>query len=564
MIKYVSFLLMFTISFVVFSQKNKKPNIIVLFADDISAREFPIYGSDTWSPPTGGDSQDMKYRAKTPVMDKLANEGLYIKTAWAAVVCSPSRAMMMTGRYAHKHKWWSNDNIGKYTNDKGKMETFPLFKSSPNTIGHIAKQGGYSTFWVGKTQMRNIELDQYGFDEGVFTAGESRLAMENPYSEFTVKTEKVNGQKKTINLDNGLVADTYDQSSWYWKPHVMLMNHPTAKKKYEWWPNTEKAKKEYGLNTYGPDVELEFALDFMTRKVKANEPFFLYHTSHLGHDAMDFLHPSEKNKWPGTPVISYENGQYKRTTPNVTGSKGKYDTHGTVTEPGIYNHINYIDYQVSLYLQKMKDLKIDNNTIFIICADNGTSGYGKNSDEVQKGVHVPFIIYAPGFNLTKKGEQDVLVNIADVLPTIAEIAGVKIPSDYEINGESLWPFLTTNKKTHREWVYGYKGPSQIIRGTKVLKDGRGTWYDVRKTPTDLISFSVIKDWSKAPKELVEERDKLNKIVPQFDLFKQSPNGPLSEQNQKEFLAAEKIKSDKKKGSQQKSKAGKKVKEKSEG
>lgn len=539
MIKNIAFLVLVALSITAFSQNGKKPNIILFFADDISAREFPIYGSDTWSPPTGGDSQDQKFRAKTPVMDKIADEGVYIKTAWAAVVCSPSRAMMMTGRYAHLHKWWSNKEIGKYTNAEGKMDTYPLFKSSPNTIGHIAKQGGYSTFWTGKTQMRNIDLDKYGFDEGVFTAGESRLAMDNPHSDFSVKTEKVNGQKKTINLNTGKEVDTYDQSSWYWKPHVMLMNHPTSNKKYEWWPNTEKSKKEYGLATYGPDVELEFALDFMTRKVKTKEPFFVYHTSHLGHDAMDFLHPSEKNKWPGTPVISYENGQYKRTTPKVTGSKGEFNTHGTVTEPGIHNHINYIDYQISLYLKKMKELKIENNTIFIICADNGTSGYGKNSDIVQKGVHVPFIVYAPGFNFSKKGEQDILVNIADVLPTIAEIAGVKIPNDYEINGESFWPYLTTNKKSHRDWIYAYKGKNQLIRGSKVLKDGNGTWYDVRKTPSDLISFPVIKDWSKAPKELIDERNQLNKILPKYDLFKVSPNGPLSEKNQKQLLEMDK-------------------------
>ena len=79
------------------------------------------------------------------------------------------------------------------------------------------------------------------------------------------------------------------------------------------------------------------------------------------------------------------------------------------------------------------------------------------------------------FNFSKKGEQDILVNIADVLPTIAEIAGVKIPNDYEINGESFWPYLTTNKKSHRDWIYAYKGKNQLIRGSKVLKDGNGTW-----------------------------------------------------------------------------------------
>ncbi|MDO6425219.1 sulfatase-like hydrolase/transferase, partial [Saccharophagus degradans] len=79
------------------AQNKQKPNVIVVLADDISAREMPLYKSDTWSPPTGGNTQDLNYRAYTPVLDKIANAGLYVKTAWAAVVCSPSRAMMMTG-----------------------------------------------------------------------------------------------------------------------------------------------------------------------------------------------------------------------------------------------------------------------------------------------------------------------------------------------------------------------------------------------------------------------------------------------------------------------------------
>jgi len=103
----------------------------------------------------------------------------------------------------------------------------------------------------------------------------------------------------------------------------------------------------------------------------------------------------------------------------VTGDKGVYDTHGTVTESGIHTHINYIDYQVWLYLEKLKKMGIANNTVIIVTADNGTGGYGKNSGDRQKGCHVPMIIYAPG--MTKHGEQDVLVSLADVLPTMLTV-----------------------------------------------------------------------------------------------------------------------------------------------
>lgn len=526
------------------AQKKMKPNIILVLADDISARELPIYKSDTWSPPKGGNTQDKKYRGKTPVLNRLAQEGLYVKTAWAAVVCSPSRAMMMTGRYAHLHKWWGNKTIGKYSSPEGKLESYPLYASSEYTIGHIAKAGGYATFWSGKTQMRNKRLELFGFDEGVFTPGESSLAMENPYTDFKVQTKKVNGKKIQLNNNTGKEVSTYDQSSWYWQPHVMLMNHPTASKQFEWWPNNKKSKKEFGLQTYGPDVELDFILDFMERKTAEKKPFFVYHTSHLGHDAFDFLNPNQKNKWPGTPKVTYKNGKYKRTNPWITGEKGEFDTHGTVTESGIHNHINYLDYQMSLYLKKLKELKIEENTIVIFCADNGTSGYGKNSPDLQKGTHVPFIVYAPGLYLTKKGEQDVLFNIADVLPTVAEIGGVTIPKGYEINGESFWSFLTTDKKEHRDWIYGYKDNMQIIRGTNLMKDGRNKWYDVSKTPDDLISYREIKNWNNESKKFKTDKKTLEAILPNFDLFDVAQNGPLTEKDKKKLVKIEALRKEK--------------------
>jgi len=538
-------ILLFFIFNTALNAQNKKPNIILIFADDISAREFPVYNSDTWTPPKGIDegvnSQDLKYRAKTPILNKLAKEGCFVKTAWASVICSPSRAMMMTGRYAHRHKWWGNRTAGRFTNEKGYMVAYPLYESSPNTIGTIAKKAGYATCWAGKTQMKTTNLDRFGFDEGVFTAGVTRLAGDNPYTNFRIGIRKEDGKKITYNVDTGKDFKSYAQSSWYWKPHVMLMNHPTSKEPYEWWPNTKESKKKYGLNTYGPDVELDLIFDFMDRKKKKNEPFFIYHTTHLGHDAVDFLHPKEKNKWPGTPVIKWENGDYKRLEPNITGKKGRYNTRNTVTPPGIHNHVNYLDYQVSLYLKKMKELKIEDNTVLIFCADNGTSGYGKGSPVSQKGTHVPFIVYAPGLGLTKKGEQDVLFNIADVLPTIAEIGGVDIPKNYEINGESFWSFLTTDKKDHREWIYAYSDEKQIIRSKNLMKGGKGKWYDVRKTPSNLISFPEVDNWGEADVTLKKDKKLLKEILPRFNLFYTERDGPLSKKHKLQLLKKRKTK-----------------------
>lgn len=502
---------------------ENKPNIVILFADDISAREFPVYGSSVWSKPDGGDTQDLRFRAETPVMEMIAKDGCMVKTCWAATVSSPSRAMMMTGRYAHLHKWWHNKDIGTYTNEKGKKEKWPLYESSPMLIGHIAQKGGYATMWAGKTQMPNCtDIEKYGFDEGCYTPGE--LSMDNPHTDFTM--EKAKGKSMYKIVDNGRIVDTYMQTSYYWQPSVVLVNNPESKKEVTFWPFKDKDKKEYGVNTYGPDVEQKFIFDFMKRMVKDGKPFMIYHTSHLGHDAYNFINPDSKNHWPATPKVEWKNGRYVRTAPQITGDNGEYNLNNSLSDEGIHNHIKYLDYQIWKYLQKFKELKIDNNTIFIICADNGTSRYGKGSPICQKGCHVPMIIYAPCMNIKHKGETDILMNMADILPTIAEIAGVEIPENYEINGESIVPFLTGKKDNHREWIYAYRNNMQLIRGKYVLKDGRGTWYDVSKTPSDLISFPVIKDWNKVSEAHKMEKKKLESILPHFNLHKTDHDAPV--------------------------------------
>ncbi len=506
---------------------KNKPNVILIFADDISARELPIYGSTVWSDKKGNNTNDPALLAKTPTLDRIANKGLWVTDAWAATVCSPSRAMMMTGRYASIHKWWHNEDYGRVPDGTKKGRIINIYESSPLQIGHVAQQAGYATMWAGKTQMKHCDHQRFGFDEGAFTPGSYRFP-KNPHTDFKLVRKWVDGKRILINLDTGKTVKGYAQDGWYWKPCVALMNHPDASEEVmnqpdplrgiEWWPNNEEAKKNYGLNTYGPDVVLDFIFDFIDRKHTEGKPFFIYHTSHLGHDAFDWFHPESGNKWPGTPIINWDGKKYTRTDPHITGDNGVYNTHGTVSEPGMHSHVKYLDYHVWRYLKKLKSMGIENDTILIFTADNGTSGYGKASHDRQKGTHVPFIVYAPGEKFTKSGKQQALVNMSDILPTLVEIMGTTLPTDYEIHGESLWPFLTTSKAGHRDWIYAYKSDKQMIRGHKVLRDGYGKWWDVENTPADLISFKQIKDWGQVSEAHRDERDKLNSILPRFDNY----------------------------------------------
>ncbi len=103
---------------------------------------------------------------------------------------------------------------------------------------------------------------------------------------------------------------------------------------------------------------------------------------------------------------------------------------------------------------------------------NGTKGW-KASVEKQRGVHVPFVVYAPGQSQFVQGKQDIISDLSDLLLTLAEIMGTTLPpqDEYELSGNSLWPYLTKQTNQHREWIYGYKGNRQMVRGHHLLRDG---------------------------------------------------------------------------------------------
>lgn len=119
------------------SKGSEKTNIILFMTDDMGIECLSTYGAETYS---------------TPVLDKLAKEGIKFNHCYSQPLCTPSRVKIMTGRY----------NFRNYTQ-------FKHLDPSQMTIGHVAKSAGYQTAVCGKWQL-GAEQDgsfakTYGFDE---------------------------------------------------------------------------------------------------------------------------------------------------------------------------------------------------------------------------------------------------------------------------------------------------------------------------------------------------------------------------------------------------------------
>jgi arylsulfatase A len=224
-------------------------------------------------------------------------------------------------------------------------------------------------------------------------------------------------------------------------------------------------------NDYGPDIFNDWVIDFAKRH--KDEPFIIYNTQPLTHP------PHVQTPDPDHP------GQRK---------------------PGTWkNNVEYLDYLMGKLVKSIDDAGLRDNTYIFFVGDNGTSGDGKGHT-VEKGVHVPFIARGPGI---KPGSvTDALVDCSDFTPTMAELAGAKLPTDRTYDGVSFVPVLRGEKPSAREWIFSYLHEGRLIRDNRFFLDGAGKLYDCG-TSRDGTGYKDVTD-SKDP-EVVAARERFAKI-----------------------------------------------------
>jgi len=180
-------------------KETSKPNIIYILADDLGIGDVSCYGSDN---------------NKTPIIDQLAKGGIRFTHGYTAPLCGPSRAMILTGRYAFRTGAVNQDMVGEI-----KPENEVLIPS-------VVKSAGYITSLVGKWSQFSKTPGDFGFDDYI----------------------------------------TFQGSGCYWA---------TEKKKAENYIENGVNKKLDTL-TYMPDLMHKHLVDFLT--VNKEKPFFLYYS----------------------------------------------------------------------------------------------------------------------------------------------------------------------------------------------------------------------------------------------------------------------------------------------
>ena len=120
------------------AQQKSKPNIIYILADDLGIGDVSAYGSDS---------------NHTPVIDQLAKTGIRFTHSYTAPLCGPSRALILTGRYAFRTGAVNQDMCAN------------LKPSEEVMIPTVLKSAGYVTSMTGKWEQLPLNPSDFGFDD---------------------------------------------------------------------------------------------------------------------------------------------------------------------------------------------------------------------------------------------------------------------------------------------------------------------------------------------------------------------------------------------------------------
>jgi arylsulfatase A-like enzyme len=370
-----------------------RPNVIYILADDLGMGDLGCYGQQ---------------KLKTPNIDRLANEGMRFTDHYSGnTVCSPSRAVLMTGQHPGRVHCRGNGNENGFALDPEMVSLPRLFKNAGYATGAFGKWG------LGETNLEGTPNPlTHGFDH--YTGWKSQM-----------------------------IAHTYYPSSFV--------------------RDGEELPLEKG--TFVHDLIMADAFKFVQDSVHAGTPFFCYIPTAVPHAAMH------------APAELHE--KWRKVYPQFDGKIGKYGAGKGEDCPPVQNPIagfaammENLDNQIGELLDLLVELGVDENTIVLFSSDNGAHHEGGHDPEFwdsngplrgikrdlyEGGIRTPFLVRWPG-QIAAGSTSAHLSAFWDVLPTMAELAGLPIPG--QSDGISIVPtLLGQGKQTAHKYIY-----HEFIRG----------------------------------------------------------------------------------------------------
>lgn len=369
----------------------KQPNVLIILADQWRGQAIGFLG---------------KEKVQTPYLDSFSKQSLVLTQMVSNYpVCSPARAMLLTGKYPFNNHVYSNVN----------SSSAPFGIELPQNIvcwSDILKANNYSNGYIGKWHLDSPHEPYIPTSNNI-----GKVA----WNEWTAP-EKRHG------FDYWYSYGTYDQHDrpMYW--------------------DTKSARDSFHyVNEWGPTHEADKALAFFNNEKNvrdASKPFSLVVSMNPPHSEYKTVPKKYYDLYKNVPLESL-----------VTDA----DIPPAGTEMGdfyrdnikyYYANITGVDEQIGRIIKGLKDNGQLDNTIVIVTADHGNC-LGKH-DEVSKNniyeesLKIPFIIYWKG-KIMPGIDDKFLGSIPDIFPTLLDLTGHKKEIPTGIDGKSYAPYFLNRK-----------------------------------------------------------------------------------------------------------------------
>ena len=434
-----------------------RPNLVFVFPDQMRGQALGFLGEDP---------------VITPCLDAFAKESLVLPQAVSNYpVCSPYRAMLLTGRYPHANKVVSN--CTSHTEPFGCE-----LQESDRCWPDVLKDKGYSLGYIGKW---HLEGPKAPFIDCANNRGQTK------WNEWTPHDRR-------HGFDFWYAYNTYDY-------HLRPL----------YWGNDARREGFHYVDQWGPEHEADLAIKYIENEGgkyrQANKPFALVVSMNPPHTPYHLVPEKYVQRYKDKSTEELVNRD------NIGGPDTEWGKYYRKNVRNYFAMVTGVDEQFGRILGALKDEGLDKDTIVVFTSDHGNclgcNGKSTKNVHYEEAMRVPFIVRWPG--RIKARQDDLLLSTLDIYPTLLDMMGYGSDIPGQVDGRSLGSqFLSGKGERPDSQFYMWCPPGKANLGRRGLRTERYTMV-ITKAEGKADEY-ILRDNVKDPFQLKNAAEKQPEVV----------------------------------------------------